>query len=155
MYEDLTYSQLKELPDEQKREALVDLKEKYPTYREMAQKLGGNPVAIANLYMRVVEGKKPGRKKKEAAAVIEAPVVKKKRQPRTKPAVLNQAAAPEETPAQKPVAGITGDVRKTVSFTIGLDTEIPGDEAQARIQGIVGSLLKDKTYRVTLKVEEV
>lgn len=157
MYENLSYEKLKELPGEQKKNALMELKERYPHYKEMAEKIGGTPTALSNLYLRIVEGKKFGRKKKEEVhpTILEAPVeneVKLKRSRRK--SVI--------TPDSKSITTVDGrkefiimSPKKNVSFTINLDIKETGNEAKSRIEGIVGSLLKDKTYKTKLIIEEV
>ena len=139
MYKNLSYEKLKELPDEQKRNALMELKEMYPQYKDMAEIVGGTPAALANLYLRIVEGRKFGRKKK--------------------------ADAGQAVPISDSLAMITeekqyNDIiivppKKAISFTICLDTEETGFEAKSRMEGILGSLLKDKIYRTHLSIEEV
>lgn len=176
MYDNITYDQLKELPVEQKKEALIALKGKYPTYKEMAQAIGGNPVALANLYLRLVEGQKfGGRKKKEVVeqTAPEAPVVpeipiapvaletptQKEKPKRGRRKATDKAPKATETKAittvdeKKEIAVVAP--KKVVSFTISLETEGTGDEAKSRIEGVAGSLMKDKTYKVKLTIEEM
>ena len=63
MYENLTYDQLKELPDEQKVEALKELKVIYPENKDLAEHLGGAHIAVSNMVAKYLEGKQLGRKK--------------------------------------------------------------------------------------------
>jgi len=158
MYENLSYEKLKELPGEQKRNALMELKERYPQYKEMAEIVGGTPAALANLYLRIVEGRKFGRKKKEeiGQAVLESSIDYEAPQKR-----FGRKA--ESVPDSKPIIFeekqykdiIVLPPKKTISFTICLETEETGCEAKNRMEGIVGSLLKDKIYRTHLSIEEV
>lgn len=152
MIENLSYEKLKELPSEQKRSALVELKEKYPHYKEMSEKIGGTPAALANLYLRIVEGKKFGRKKKdEKSSVL--------------PRIVSNGASQKVT-ASKPdyneiAAGIEHrnlleiPAKRKTLFTINLETEGTWNEEKNRIEGILSSLLINSTYKISLSIEEV
>lgn len=157
MYENLSYEQLKELPGEQKKNALMQLKEQYPHYKEMAEKIGGTPTALSNLYLRIVEGRRFGRKKKEVItppkveAIVEAPV--KLRRTRRKSIAVPDAQPAAAIVEQKEL--IVMPAKKSISFTINLGIEETGNEAKSRIEGIVGSLLKEKIYNIKMSIEEV
>ncbi len=163
MYENLSYEQLKELPGEQKKNALLQLKQKYPHYKEMAEKIGGTPTALSNLYLRIVEGKKFGRKKKEAAeppkaveplvaeTSAEAPV--KLRRTRRKSIIVPDSQPVTTIGEQRELLVIPA--KKPINFTINLGIEESGNEAKSRIEGIVGSLLKEKIYNIKMSIEEV
>lgn len=157
MYENLSYEKLKELPGEQKKNALMELKERYPHYKEMAEKIGGTPTALSNLYLRIVEGKRFGRKKKEVAEItIPEPSIEneiKQKRSRRKNAIISDSMIMK--PAQEQKEMIVIHPKKTASFIINLKIEETGNEIKGRIEGIVGSLLKDKAYRVDLNIEEV
>jgi len=71
MLDNLSYNDLKVLPDEEKKEVLKLLKEKFNSYKEMAEKIGGTPLALSNMYLRVVEGRRFGRTKKVKPAEVE------------------------------------------------------------------------------------
>lgn len=71
MYENITYEELKELPEEEKRAALLELEKVFPDKRELAEHLGVKPNVIGILFSRYVEGKRPTRQKKEGDEVIE------------------------------------------------------------------------------------
>jgi len=156
MYENLSYEKLKELPCEQKKNALMELKEKYPHYKEMAEKIGGTPTALSNLYLRIVEGRRFGRKKKVIEPVVlEAAInneVKLKRSRRKSNIIPDSKAI---TTVDEPKEIFVTVPKKTVSFTINLELEETGNEAKNRIEWIVGSLLKNKTYKINLGIEEV
>lgn len=163
MYENLSYELLKELPGEQKKNALIELKGKYPHYKEMAEKIGGTPVALANLYLRIVEGKKFGRRKKEVveSSILETPVINEEKQKRTRRKIVKAVDAqiipaanvPQEIMIKSPV--IVDPVIKSALFVISLEIEETGKEAKERIDGIIGSLLKEKKYKMSLRIEEV
>jgi hypothetical protein len=163
MYENLSYEQLKELPGEQKKNALLQLKEKYPHYKEMAEKIGGTPTALSNLYLRIVEGKKFGRKKKEVIEppkVVASPVIEaaaetpvKLRRTRRKSIVVPEAQPATTIGEQREI--LVMPAKKSISFTINLGIEETGNEAKSRIEGIVGSLLKEKVYNIKMSIEEV
>lgn len=157
MYENLSYEKLKELPCEQKKNALMELKERYPQYKEMAEMVGGTPAALANLYLRIVEGRKFGRRKRdEAQAVSENTgdtVILKKRTKLTAAPVPDLKAARTENKQYDEM--IVLPPKKSISFTICLDAEETGAEAKCRLDGIIGSMLHDKVYRTHLSIEEV
>jgi hypothetical protein len=157
MYEGLSYEKLKELPGEQKKNALMELKQRYPHYKEMAEKIGGTPTALSNLYLRIVEGKRFGRKKKaEMEPAIIEPAAEneiKVNHTRRKSVIVPDSRSIAKSDMTKSLTEIP--VKKAFSFTINLDIDESGNEAKSRIEGIIGSLLKDKTYRIKLGIEEV
>lgn len=157
MYENLSYEKLKELPGEQKRNALMELKERYPQYKEMAEIVGGTPAALANLYLRIVEGRKFGRRKKgEEETVSETTgdtVIIQKRSGRKAASVSGSKTVKTENKLYDEI--IVAPSKKSVSFAICLDTEETGAEAKCRLEGIIGSMLQDKVYRTHLSIEEV
>lgn len=157
MYEDITYEQLKELSNEQKKEALIELKDKFETFKGISEKIGGTPMAISNYYLKFVSGKKPGRKKKEDVAPItpETPAEADAKPKRGRRKSSEKTEATVLVPVQEPRTVVAKPSQKAVSFSIGLEIEISGEEARERIQGVVGSFMKDKTYRVKLSIEEV
>lgn len=169
MYENITYDQLKDLPDEEKKEALIYLKEKYPTYKEMSQAIGGIPLSLSHLYMRVVEGKTFGRKKKEEAPSEEKQVLNETQdqqkdendKPSDTPALSTSTMKKKRGSKKKETEIITPQKEQSVapkkdfSFTIGLEVEVSGEEAKTRMEGVMASLLKDKNYKVKLSIEEV
>lgn len=184
MYENITYNELKGLPEEQKKDALIELKNKYSTYKEMAEKVGGTPVALSNLYLRIVEGKKFGRRKKEEteaklqeiaktskafivstkpklpaisyASIMEDKKMSDSNATKTKYEGMSFTMLTEmDKEQQNQNAPTPSKITKKVAFTIGLEIVVSGEEARERIQGVIGSLLKDKTYKVKLSIEEV
>ena len=157
MYENLSYEKLKELPGEQKKNALMELKQKYPHYKEMAEKIGGTPTALSNLYLRIVEGKRFGRKKKEKVEpiILEAAVENEVKLKRSGHKSATTPDSMEMTTVEEHKDMIVMPPKKTVSFTINLEIKETGNEIKSRIEGIVGSLLKQKAYRINLSIEEV
>lgn len=157
MYENLSYEKLKKLPCEQKKNALMELKGKYPHYKEMAEKIGGTPAALANLYLRIVEGRKFGRKKKVEIepVILEAAIENEVKLKRSicKSAIIPDSKAIVTVDEQKEIIAMPS--KKTTSFTINLEINETGNEAKNRIEGILGSLLKDKIYGINLSIEEV
>ncbi len=141
MNNNLSYKELKGLSDEEKKEILIKLKEKYASYKEMAEKIGGTPLALSNMYLRVVEGKKFGRNKKEKTETINA----------AKEEIIELSPGYQEIIQSR---SHMPSVRKP-SFTIGLDIEATSEEAGDRIQGIIGALMKENKYKILLRVEEV
>ena len=169
MYENIKYEELKQLPDNQKKEALQELMATYGSNKAIAEATGAATIAIANLYGKIVEGKTVGRKKgtknsvkeednkeeKLTDAVIETPASITEEKPKRKYTKRNNVVAEAETQKEeivrKPI--ILADL-KSLSFTTSLSGDLSGEEVKARIIGIVNALLDDKTYSVNLQIDE-
>ena len=127
MYENLTGEQFKELPEEQKKEALVELTKHHPTIKELAEHLGvkGN---VAGIWVaKYLLGHQMGRQPKEQDVKLED-----NKQTLEKHKILDSI------------------------FSASLESEyLKGNEAKERIVGIGSSLLDDKTYAVALTVNEL
>lgn len=149
MYENIKYEELKQLPDEQKKEALQELMDKYGSNKAIAEATGGALIAIGNMYSKYVEGKPIGRKKKEEV-IEEAPKneVSQESKPKRKYTKRNIESQEQEivrTPIKLP---------KPSSFTTSLSGDFTGEELKERIIGLANSLLSTKTYSITLQLEE-
>jgi len=171
VYENITYEQLKELPEDQKPIALQELKTKFPDNKDLAKYLDAAHIAISNMVGKYLEGKPLGRKKMtdEEKAQAKAERELKKQQEGQKQAeqiqqkyeVISQEAKQEfkeETDVKvtfedsKPIQNIQS---KTNSFSVTLNKDLVGGEAVARLNGIANSLLTDNQYKVSLVIEEV
>lgn len=157
MYETLSYEKLKELPSEQKKYALMELKERYPQYKDMAEIVGGTPAALANLYLRIVEGRKFGRRKKDAGQAALENIGDPGIMPKSSGQKAASITGSKAIKAKKKQFDemIIVPPKKAVSFTICLDTEETGAEMKCRFEGIIGSMMLEKTYRTHLSIEEV
>lgn len=149
MYESIKYDELKQLPDEQKKEALQELMDKYGSNKAIAEATGGALIAISNMYSKYVEGKPIGRKKKEEV-IEETPKneVSQESKPKRKYTKRNIESQEQEivrTPIKLP---------KPSSFTTSLSGDFTGEELKERIIGLANSLLSTKTYSITLQLEE-
>jgi len=170
MYENHTYNQIKDLPDDQKVEALKELKTMYPDNKDLAKHLNVIPMAISNMVAKYLEGKQVGRKKmtdEEKLQKAQERKLKKQleQQEQQKPEVntTSQTIRNEEpnailntTPSVTPIKEESQPIQsKTNSFSIKLDKTMLGEEAISRINGISNSLLKENEYRISLVIEEV
>lgn len=177
MYESYTYNQIKDLPDDQKIEALKELKTIYPDNKDLATHLNVIPMAIGNMVGKYLEGKQLGRKKMTPEEKVQAKlqreeekklkqqqeVEKEKKQQQEK---SNEQKADEVIKSQETKSEETNtkpiEESKTVqnqsninSFSIKLEKNMLGEEAISRINGIANSLLKENTYKVSLVIKEL
>jgi len=166
MYENITYDQLKELPDDQKIIALKELKTIYPDNKDLAKHLDIAHIAINNMVGKYLEGKQVGRKKmtpeEKAQAKTEREAEKKrlkeqeKQETMTQQITTNQDNVPQPTNPNATIVPIINESIKINlnSFSINLNKDMLGEEAISRLSGIANSLLKENQYRVNLIIEE-
>lgn len=164
MYENIKYEELKQLPDDQKKEALQELMNLHGSNSAIAKAIEGFPVAIANMYSKFVEGKQIGRKKGSKNAVkevvqqpteeihiVETPIII----PETKPKRTYNRK-------QKEVSTIQQDSQESqditqlpsASFTTSLSGELTGDQIKQRVTGMINSLLDDNQYTINIQIDE-
>jgi outer membrane protein OmpA-like peptidoglycan-associated protein len=169
MYETITYDQLKELPDDQKIEALKELKTIYPDNKDLAKHLDTAHIAISNMVGKYLEGKQVGRKKmtdeEKAQAKIEREAEKKRLKEQEKQETLAQQTTTNQEPeidipqptSENATVVLVKEPIKTDSnsFSIKLEKDMLGEEAIVRLNGIANSLLKENKYKITVNVEEV
>ena len=169
MYENYTYDQLKELPDDQKVIALKELKTLYPDNKDLAKHLNTAHIAISNMVGKYLEGKQVGRKKmtdeEKAQAKIEREAEKKRLKEQEKQEAMTQLTT--TTNQESEVKNSESDLEANVivipkltqssnsSFSIKLEKDMLGEEAITRLNGVANSLLKENEYRVSLVIEEV
>lgn len=153
MYENITYEELKNLPDEEKVKALTELLSITPDRKELAKKLGVAPIAIINLIGKYLEGKQIGRKKKETIEVenlIEEPKQKRKYTRKSK----------DEEKSEQPIQSLSTQVEKIIfeekhNITISLNTEFTGSEIQHILTGISTTIFDNKKYKINLEITEI
>ena len=171
MYENYTYEQVKNLPDEQKIEALKELKVIYPENKILAQHWDVAHIAVSNMVGKYLEGKQMGRKK-----MTEEEKAQKKAERETNKKLKQYQEHQRELQEQEEVktnvkeikdveeinnAQYDKDITQTIvketkyGFSIKLDIKMTGEEAINRLSGIANSLLKENEYKVELNVEEV
>lgn len=149
MYENLTYDQLKELPDEQKVEALKELKVIYPENKDLAEHLGGAHIAVSNMVAKYLEGKQLGRKKMTE---------EEKQQKREERLRKKQEEAEISLQLQEQQNQLKDEEETLIdneSFSIKFSKIIVGEEATIVLGSIGSSLLKDGKYKINLSIEEV
>jgi hypothetical protein len=173
MYENLNYGEFRQLPDEEKGNALRELEK---TYKEDRKKIAehlnikGNVLGI--LYSKYVEGNKLGRQKIERSInqiersinqepkneVINEPEIKEEDKPNVFKQILSQ---PENKPVEEVEPKFHIPVHSPIieedesGFSIKLDKQIAGEEVKERVAGIVNSLLDNKKYAITLVIQEL
>ena len=171
MYENFTYNQIKDLPEDQKIEALKELKTMFPDNKDLAKHLNVIPMAISNMVGKYLEGKQVGRKKmtpeEKAQAKLQREEEKKlklqqeiEKEKLVQQEIVNQepeVIVPQPTTSNATVVPIVSESvqSKSNSFSIKLEKNMLGEEAISRINGIANSLLKENTYKVSLVIEEV
>jgi ATP-dependent Clp protease ATP-binding subunit ClpA len=179
MYETFTYNQIKDLPEDQKIEALKELKTMFPDNKELAVHLNVIPMAISNMVAKYVEGKQMGRKKMTAEEKAQAKLkreaekklkerqeIEKEKEKITQQeksdeqkvdeVVKSQEIKNEETNV-KSIAEESKSIplqSNSSSFSIKLDKNMVGEEAVSRLNGIANSLLKEKEYKIELVIAE-
>ena len=176
MYENHTYNQIKDLPEDQKVEALKELKTLYPDNKDLATHLNVIPMAISNMVGKYLEGKQLGRKKmspeEKAQAKLQREEEKKLKQQQEAEKVKEQQEK-ENSNEQKTDEVVKSEETKETndkyttqdykpvspqsnasSFSIKLDKIMTGEEAGLRLNGIANSLLKEKEYKVELVIVE-
>jgi len=164
MYENIKYEELKQLPDEQKKEALQELMTIYGSNKGIAEATGGAVVALVNMYKKFVLGESVGRvkgsknstKQKETLpeTIVETPTddteIKPKRK-HTKKAKDIEVPQEIQTQQEEPIklAELI-----SVSFTTSLCGNLSGEEIKKRVIGMINSLLDDKSYLINLQIDE-
>jgi len=181
MYESIKYEDLKQLPDDQKKEALQELMTTYGSNKAIAEATGAATIAIANLYGKIVEGKQVGRKKGSKNS-IKTEEVKEQPKEEMTPEVIVET--PNNVTENKPKRHYTRKVKedvkisqdmrqeqdmqqkeiidkpiiladlKSISFTTSLCGNLSGEQIKQRVTGMINSLLDDKEYTINLQINE-
>ena len=160
MYESFTYNQIKDLPEDQKVEALKELKTMYPDNKDLAKHWDVAFIAANNMIGKYLEGKQVGRKKmtpeEKAQAKLQRETEKKLKEQQTSINV-NEASNTESVIPEKSISSITQEIQSinTTSFSIKLQKEILGEEATTILNSIANTLLKEGKYKVSLSIEEL
>jgi len=171
MYEQIKYEELKQLPDEQKKEALQELMTIHGSNKAIAEAVGGSTIAIINMHKKYVLGESVGRvkgsknstKQEETLPekVVETPTddteIKPKRKytRKTKDVEVPQELQIEqEAQVQEIVRTPIKLAELSVSFTTSLCGNLSGEEIKKRVTGMINSLLEDKTYTINLQIDE-
>ncbi len=165
MYESYTYEQVKSLPDDQKIEALKELKSIYPDNRDLAQHLNVAHIAVSNMVGKYLEGKTVGRKKmtpeEKAQKKLEreAEKLRQLQEQHNQTQEINTTQTQQETKdneEEKDIPSITETLKpKSNAFGITLTKTLSGEEAIKRFNGIANSLLGECEYKIEVSIEEV
>lgn len=147
MYENLTYEELKNLPEDKKGEAWGELHSSIPSNAELAKKLNVAPIAVVNAVKKYVLGEPIGR-----AAKKDKPESQPKR---SKKSVKEEQAEvrPKRKYNRKPKTEEIPETTAT-SFSIDISNAFSGEEASVIMHGVGGTLLPDKTYKIEIKISE-
>jgi hypothetical protein len=168
--DNLNYEQLKDLPEEQKKEALLELQRIYGTNSAIAKKLGTYSITISNLF-KGLRGEPIGRankkseiiKPKEPEIKLElVPEQKPKRKYNKKPkqeVIKNQPMVQENAQTENNETINTNidtkiETKNTSKFITELDGDYPGTEGKERLNGLAGALLNNKQYTIKLLITE-
>ena len=171
MYENIKYEELKQLPDEQKKEALQELMTIYGSNKAIAEAIGGSTIAIINMYKKYVLGESVGRvkgsknstKQEETLpdTIVETPTNEIETKPKRKYTrkakdveVPQETQIEQEEPKQEIVRTPIKLAELSVSFTTSLCGNLSGEEIKKRVAGMINSLLDDKTYTINLQIDE-
>jgi len=174
MYEDITYEELKGLSEDKKVEVWKELHSKYSDDKELAKKLGVATIAVINGVRKYALGEHIGRTKKEevqeeAKQVVkeestqpEVPtiqLIKPKRQYNRKPKEEKQLESITDMKEEmvESVAEVKPEPIKVneSEYSILLKKEVLGEEAQARINSIANTLIKDQKYEIEILIKEI
>lgn len=178
MYENYSYEQVKNLPDDQKVIALKEFKAIYPENKVLAQHWDVAHIAVSNMVGKYLEGKQVGRKKMTPEEKAQAKLQREREKELGKQQVVQRQEEKIEngkqdiqnetsnaisyasivTTTPNPVNQVIEENQikpKSNSFSIRLDKNMTGEEAINRLNGISNSLLKDNEYTISLVIEEV
>lgn len=157
MYEDLTYEQLKEMPDEQKKEVLSKMLEEYKDSKTVASKIpGASFIAISNLIRKLIEGKPVGRIKKEETDTTETTETNiQAEKPKRK---YTRRIVDREAINEYKQEDIQQKTEVVVHKNINTSINIPavfGNELVKRLEGLAKSILDDKEYEINIQITEL
>ena len=163
MYENLSYSELKNVPEDKKTEAWAELHSLYSSNAELAKKLGVATIAVVNAVKKYVLNEPIGRANKKDMQKPE-PEVKQESPVEVKPKrKYNRKAKPE---VEKELVRVDSKPETVVNevphlnednvdiFSISVKKDITGEDAKTLLNGIGSTLLKDQRYTIEVKVIE-
>lgn len=169
MYENKTYEEIKNLPEEQKAEAWREIHSIYPENKALAEKLGIAHIAVVNAVKKYVLNEPIGRankkeKQEPAQEQIEIKPEAQQEQQVEKPKRKYIRKAKQETvielPKNKPES-LGNEVSNypkinivVSSFLININNSFSGEHAQIMLNGIGSTLLKDHEYNIEIKISE-
>lgn len=144
----MTYEELKLLSDKEKIKELKKLAAKYdrdgkPYFPAMATALSGSVIAVANMYNRLVEGKKVGRPKS------------KKTETKEKAESTSVTKIEIEDKSHTKQASKDADIYKNNKFELKVEGVFDGESAKDRMSSISNFFYADASYKITLNIEEI
>jgi hypothetical protein len=159
MYGNLTYEQLKEMPDEQKKEVLNNMLEEFKDPKIVASKIpGASFIAISNLIRRLIENKPVGRVK---GSKNESKVVDDKLEETKTDAIIGSEIIPAKRKYERKTKTLdevnissAKDNNKSIKSSIVIEGTISGIELIKRFEGFAKAILENKEYDIVLKIEE-
>jgi hypothetical protein len=168
MYENITYGELKNLPEDRKAEAWGELYSLYSHSNvELAKKLGVATIAVVNAVKKYVLGEPVGRankankKSKQKLQIQEElerelpqepqkearPKRKYNRKAKAEPVV--EALNVEKTVSHEPAAAVSKG-----SFSVTINKTLSGEAAQAVLKGLADIFIKSQQYDIEVKINE-
>lgn len=164
MYENITYEEIKSLPEDQKAEAWKELHDLYPSNKELSLKLGVAQIAVANAVKKYVLGEPIGRANKKEKPEASEPVQEtpqtdkqesQQEQQELKPKRKYNRKVKQDTIIEPKNVVESPDFRIIVdSFLININNTFSGENAQIILNGIGNTLLKDHNYIIEIKISE-
>lgn len=169
MYENITYEELKNLPEDQKVEAWKELHDLYPSNKELSLKLGVAQIAVTNAIKKYVLNEPIGRANKKEKAEYspeqiqevqedtkpelqqEQQVDKPKRKYNRKSKQDNLTLEIEPVTVKNESDKINIDIN---TFLININNTFSGENAQVILNGIGSTFLKDRNYNIEIKISE-
>lgn len=158
MYDNMSYTQIKELNEEQKIEVWSELHKQFPDNKELAKKLGISPIVSSNAIKRYVLGEHIGRVKKEKSenGQVQTQAQPEEIKPKRK---YNRKPKEDETiitlPSSKDLdKEIYNESDNTDTFSIIINKVADGENVQILLNGIANTLLKDQQYTIEINISE-
>jgi len=150
MYENMTYAELKKLPDVERQNAWKELTVIYPTKKELAQKFGVSIAVIYNNILKYVKGKPTEKTQAEKQEAI----VKR---PRKTKSLSQPAGLDEKSDKLNPVdfeIKNPDNAPQDELFSIDIKKTVSGEDAQFFLNGIGGTLLRNQKYTIEVRITE-
>lgn len=160
MYENITYQELKSLPEEKKTEVWKELHTLYVDNKALAKKLGIATIAVVNGVKKYVLGEPVGRaskskkdssqQKKNSTKDIKQ---KRKYTKRSEKAILD---TDQSFASFQPLEAAENkfDMLPLNTFSISINKVLTGEDAHFLLTGISNTLIKDQDYVIDIRITE-
>jgi hypothetical protein len=159
MYENITYEELKSLPEEKKMEVWKELHTLYVDNKALAKRLGIATIAVVNGVKKYVLGEPVGRASKsnkdssqQKKNSLRGEKPKRKYTKRVNSVLDTDQSFADFRPVK--INDIKFDSSSANSFSISVNKILAGDNAHFLLTGISNTLIKDQQYFVEIKIIE-